>query len=111
MLKTSASFVLTSLGGVVVYVSDPYCGGETDDDILAKCWPRLQRFLPPGAIIYVDKGYHLTKMMQYAIDARVSFAVPPTAERRTHDEVKAGAILQYEPHQTDSTGKVANTRI
>ena len=109
--NTFKYFVLTSLGGVVAYVSDPYCGGETDDDILAKCWPRLQRFLPPGAIIYVDKGYHLTKMMQYAIDARVSFAVPPTAERRTHDEVKAGAILQYEPHQTDSTGKVANTRI
>jgi hypothetical protein len=94
--------VLVSLGGFVVFVSDAYVGSTSDDDMLRKEWEKLLPFLPPGSLLYADRGYHMTAILAKAAAARVSLVGPPR---------KVTGETQSDPSMARDTARIANLRI
>ena len=95
-------FILVNTAGFVVYVSDAYVGSSTDDEVLEKEWPTLVAYLPHGSVLFVDKGYTVTRFLSAATAAGVEFKVPPR---------KSVGMVQFEAHQVTATASIANTRI
>jgi hypothetical protein len=62
----------------------------------------MTRYLPPGCVVYVDKGFLLADILPLATPLNITFKIPPR---------KAVGADQFAAHDTEATAAVANVRI
>lgn len=93
--------IIVSLGGFVVFVSDPYPGSTTDDDILEHQWNHVIARLPPSLVVLVDKGTSLLRFSAAAAKGKITFQGPP---RKPNGSV-------FSAKDCSDTSAVANQRI
>ena len=115
--------IIVSLGGFVVFVSDPYPGNTTDDDILEHQWAHVIARLPPSLVVLVDKGTSLLRFSAAAAKGKITFQGPPrkptshvfsskdcsdtsaVANQRIVVETIIGRVSAYFPFVRDKTPK------
>ena len=88
--STDKVMVLTHAAGGVVWVSDPYGGHTSDDDMIVHHYPILAKYVPAGSIIYCDKGASHAAVVKLARAAGHDWRMPPrktTGERFSRAEV------------------------
>jgi hypothetical protein len=94
--------ILVSLMGVTLHVSEAYVGSSGDDAILMKEWPNICKYLAPGSVLLLDKGYNSKTLGPLAQSARIELQVPPRRESKKS---------QFAPGQVAATRAIAKQRI
>ena len=90
-------------GGFPIYVSDPYPGGTTDNEIIVAEWSNITRFVPRGSVIYNDKGLIIdAEIVSRQTDAGIVFFVPAR---------KGKGAKQQEIHHSEQSHVKSNVRI
>jgi DDE superfamily endonuclease len=88
--STDKVMVLSFSGGGVVWVSDPYSGHASDDELIIHHYPMLAKYVPAGSIIFCDKGASHAAIAALALAAGHDWRIPPrktTGERFSRAEV------------------------
>lgn len=74
---TTEKVMVVSHSGGVAWVSDPYGGHVSDDEMIVHHYPILAKYVPKGSIIFCDKGASHAAVVALAKAAGHDWRIPP----------------------------------